>query len=415
MLFNLDVLFGRSSIMPPEWWADFLAEWNHLIYWRVRAVAWLTFLYPLIAVPLMNSGRLKIDHPRFEQAPLFLTALLLCIAVLSAYILFLPRHSQPNFARSIRRAINFYLVTIVFLLTGIFMAIWIATGLNAPYLIYIFVYAVLFYRPSRRSFLLYVVNFCGYIAIISMFGQDIPTSHLATAYISGILATILALIVANSLFDAKVKNFVNRRQIEQQAEALQIANARLSLLANLDGLTQIANRRQFDTYLAQQWQQLNRSGTYLSLLICDVDHFKLFNDTYGHQAGDECLKQVAIAINQAVERDGDLAARYGGEEFGVILPNTPKEGAIAIAAKICTQVRELNIPHTGSSHGQVTISIGVASIIPSSRFEPTQLVATADDALYCAKHHGRNRHLYHELDPELLNQGSNGKSRLPVV
>lgn len=412
MLFNLYSLFRRNSVMPAEWWKDFLAEWNLLVYLRVRSVAWLTLLYPLIAIPVMNLNKFKIVHPRFEQAPLYLTTLLFGLLVVSAYILFFfpSKNTAHTPTKKICFAINFYLIALVFLLAGIFLVIWVSTGLNAPYLIYIFTYAALFYRPSRRNFLMYFANFCCYMLIISVFSYDIEAANRATAYISGIIATALALIISNSLFDARVKNFVNHRQIELQKIALQAANTRLSSLANLDGLTQIANRRQFDSYFAHQWQLLNRSETPLSLLMCDVDHFKLFNDTYGHQAGDECLKQVAIAIRESASRDGDLAARYGGEEFAVILPNTPKQGAIAIATKICDAVRDLRIPHSSSSHGYVTISIGVATVIPCPRFDPDQLIAIADDALYCAKHHGRNRYAYHELDPELI-----GKPELPVV
>ena len=132
-----------------------------------------------------------------------------------------------------------------------------------------------------------------------------------------------------------------QRQIERErllTEQLEIANRELERLASLDGLSQIANRRCFDQQLAQEWKRLQREQLPLSLILCDIDFFKVYNDTYGHQAGDECLRQVAYTIHQAVRRPADFTARYGGEEFAVILPNTEATGAVRVAEKIRAQV-----------------------------------------------------------------------------
>ncbi len=162
-------------------------------------------------------------------------------------------------------------------------------------------------------------------------------------------------------------------------------------LASLDGLTQVVNRRYFDEQIYNAWFKKIDGSQYLSVILCDVDFFKPYNDTYGHQAGDKCLQEVAQAMSQAV-RANDLVARYGGEEFVVILPNTEGETAVRVAQRICDQVRSLKIPHTGSKvNDHVTLSCGIASVIPNQYSSPASLIADADKALYKAKEQGRNR------------------------
>ncbi|MEQ9666855.1 diguanylate cyclase [Coleofasciculus sp. G2-EDA-02] len=182
------------------------------------------------------------------------------------------------------------------------------------------------------------------------------------------------------------------RLLKQLYQDLEVANLQLEELAKSDGLTGVANRRRFDDYLQTCWKQHYVGNSWLSLIMCDVDCFKCYNDTYGHQAGDECLRQVAAAIQRQVKRPADLVARYGGEEFAVILPLTPIEGATQVAQGIGEAVRTLNISHETSWVSQcVTLSLGVASIIPNPRLSPTTLTAAADAALYQAKAAGRDR------------------------
>jgi adenylate cyclase len=161
----------------------------------------------------------------------------------------------------------------------------------------------------------------------------------------------------------------------------------LRYVSNIDELTQIANRRYFDRFLMQNF----RKRKDLSVVLCDIDHFKLYNDTYGHQAGDECLKQVAGAINRAV-RNNDLVSRYGGEEFAVVLPHTSHEIAMIVAERIVNNVRDLGIRHLGSTNSQyVTLSCGVASIMADGDEPSLDLLLKADRALYKAKANGRDR------------------------
>lgn len=176
------------------------------------------------------------------------------------------------------------------------------------------------------------------------------------------------------------------------------AEKTLQYQANIDSLTQISNRRRFDEYITQEWARCAREGEYLSLLLCDVDYFKPYNDTYGHQAGDSCLYQVARGIDGTVKRPADIAFRYGGEEFAVILPHTDGQGAIKVAEEIQEQIQELKLPHASSKITDVvTLSIGVSSVIPDPLTSPHNLISAADAALYEAKFKGRNRVIYQKV------------------
>ena len=162
--------------------------------------------------------------------------------------------------------------------------------------------------------------------------------------------------------------------------------------AFVDALTGIPNRRRFDEVITQAWAMASRQQCPLSVFLLDVDHFKLFNDHYGHQAGDACLAQVGRTLAQSITRASDLVARYGGEEFIAVLPGTPLEGALEMAETLRKAVEALALPHAHSSAAaHVTVSLGVASGIPSSGTDPKELIEKADQALYRAKQGGRNR------------------------
>ncbi|MCP4111114.1 MAG: PleD family two-component system response regulator [Desulfobacteraceae bacterium] len=166
----------------------------------------------------------------------------------------------------------------------------------------------------------------------------------------------------------------------------------LQEFADKDGLTMIANRRRFNEFLDSEWRRCLRSRTPLSLIMIDIDCFKSYNDYYGHQQGDDCLRLIAKTISSTIKRPGDMAARYGGEEFVVILGNTPAEAGNTLAEEIRLKIEYLNIPHTGSTvKNVVTSSIGVATIVPDRDISPAMLVSAADKKLYKAKNAGRNQ------------------------
>ena len=181
-------------------------------------------------------------------------------------------------------------------------------------------------------------------------------------------------------------------EIDRLNSELAQTNQTLQKLANCDGLTGIANRRYFSERLASEWQRLSRESGQLSLVLCDIDFFKRYNDTYGHQAGDRCLRKVAKALRSAANRSVDLAARYGGEEFVLVLPDMEATAAWELAERVRQTIRQLSVPHAGSSVERfVTLSFGVATVNPQLAFSPDLLVAAADRALYLAKEQGRDR------------------------
>lgn len=187
------------------------------------------------------------------------------------------------------------------------------------------------------------------------------------------------------------------QQKNQEQQLLKI-NQELGHLVNIDSLTQLANRYRFDEFLTREWYRRRRDNSSLSLIICDIDYFKLYNDRFGHLAGDECLKRVARVISQGVKRPADLAARYGGEEFAIILPQTPAQNALKVAERIRLLVKKLQLPHPSSlADDCVSLSLGVSCIGANSNYTEQQLLFSADEALYEAKKQGRDRAILNVL------------------
>lgn len=191
----------------------------------------------------------------------------------------------------------------------------------------------------------------------------------------------------------------HERELEAANAKLAEANRILEDLAAVDPLTGVFNRRHIDAVMLREWRRETRSTNPLSVIMVDIDHFKMFNDTYGHQAGDACLIRVAQALRTALKRAGDTVGRYGGEEFLVILPETPAQGAVMLAEEMRSRVEELRIEHTASqTNHHVTISLGLSSTIPTQETPAAKVIAAADRALYQAKRAGRNRVSVQVLD-----------------
>jgi diguanylate cyclase (GGDEF)-like protein/PAS domain S-box-containing protein len=253
------------------------------------------------------------------------------------------------------------------------------------------------------------------LAVENIYTQNLPPSQLAFLEYFQIQAeivvplledqTLWGLLIAHQCRSPRTWRTPDVRLLQnlatqvgiaiQQAKMhreLTVANQRLKRMAYLDGLTQVANRRRFEQCLDREWRRMSRENGPLSLVMADIDSFKGFNDRYGHQAGDNCLRLVARTLNRAAKRPGDLVARYGGEEFVLVLPNTDLKGAETVAEDIRLLVRGHRIAHEGSAVAKVvTMSFGVASTLPASGGSPAQLIKLADDALYAAKNHGRDQ------------------------
>lgn len=201
--------------------------------------------------------------------------------------------------------------------------------------------------------------------------------------------------VSEVVLGAKIRAMQRIIQMRQSllvmTRKLDAANHELKRLASLDGLTGIANRRHFDEALAREWRRAMRQGNELSILMCDIDYFKQYNDAYGHLVGDEALRLISQALTAAMDRGGDLIARYGGEEFAAVLPETSSGGALFVAERMKQAIDQLRLPNTGSPFGHITASFGIASVVPQPETSPLTLLDAADHALYEAKHAGRNR------------------------
>ena len=192
------------------------------------------------------------------------------------------------------------------------------------------------------------------------------------------------------------RNITEVKAMEQELLSAQArligAVEELKELATKDALTGIANRRFFDEYLEKEWKRAQRDQYPFSIVMIDLDFFKAYNDTYGHQKGDTCLKEVATTIDEAMKRPADMAARYGGEEFALILPETSSEGAVSLAERLRKSIYDLNLEHKNSScEPRVTVSMGVATMKVDKESDFANLILKADKALYAAKDSGRNR------------------------
>ncbi|WP_408221238.1 sensor domain-containing diguanylate cyclase [Paraburkholderia sediminicola] len=218
------------------------------------------------------------------------------------------------------------------------------------------------------------------IIMVAEAEQDIYAAWQQRATTIGSLMIVFAsgFVVLSFLLGAQL-----RRRMRAESE--------LELLARTDGLTGLNNRRTLGEILDQEWRRARRTRSMFSLLFVDIDRFKAFNDTYGHQAGDDALAAVARCIGENIRRPADSAARYGGEEFVVVLPDTPPSGAVQIAEQIRAAICELGIEHAGSEFGRVTASIGTASWVPERDGDVTAVIKAADEALYNAKATGRNK------------------------
>ena len=204
----------------------------------------------------------------------------------------------------------------------------------------------------------------------------------------------VSFVVLNAKIRALQRLESMRTKQFEMSRDLASANRELEKLSRQDGLTGIANRRYFDSYLVTEVRRGARERQPLSLILSDVDHFKAFNDCYGHQAGDDCLRRVAAALSSAGRRPADLAARYGGEEFAMVLPGTVVDGAVDVAQAVSRVIEGLAIPHERSAvDRRVTLSQGIVSLTPEKETSSEDLIQRADQALYLAKQQGRNRYV----------------------
>jgi diguanylate cyclase (GGDEF)-like protein len=331
-------------------WPHAAVEWhlpNALAFWAYYAA-----LVAFCASYLSSAGRLGI----FRTVAVVLLALNLPAAIAGADV-----HDFPG-------------------------VLPVAETVTSALLVTLLVWAIFAWRSGQRSARFYVIAFAGVCAgvIVNRLALDQIIAH--TPFTEWILeigiaweAVLLALAVASSLNETIRENAL-----------LHASEQQLQKLATIDGLTGVNNRRAFDTRLETEWSRACRSRRPLALLFVDVDHFKQYNDTYGHLAGDDCLRRIARTLDGLATRSTDTNARYGGEEFAVLIAEETAADAALLAERMRSGIASLAIPHAASPEGRVTISVGVAGCIPAIGVAPTALIEAADAALYEAKRAGRN-------------------------
>ena len=350
--------------------------WTNMIKWEDYGISWLTWwiasaLAHLIFTPtiLLYKKFHKIEHRvNIWEFGLVLTSLLLVIWVSFGHGYRLEYLLLPILIWTVSRCGKFFaslLVSVVSLIA-----------------IFASVQGYGFYnKASPNESILLLQSFMAVFALTSLILSSVIDER-----------TEAQLLLMQSIENLESQVIERTAKLQQSETSLKQANLELEKLINLDGLTQIANRRCFDDRIKFEWERLSREQQPLSLLLFDIDYFKCYNDCYGHQLGDECLKSIAQALEQTLYRPADLVARYGGEEFVAILPNTEINGAIIVAEEMRMAIANLKIPHQNSDiSNMVTVSIGITSLIPSPQQKTSTLIKQADIALYNAKQKGRNR------------------------
>lgn len=262
---------------------------------------------------------------------------------------------------------------------------------SSLYLTYFLVMLIGAFAPSLKQMIgLSVVLCAAYGAVLYL--DSLVTGSLSEGRLLGITVLLIMAVFYGATTETVRRERQKKDGLLEQINTLKRIEAELQTQSGQDWLTGLANRRRFDETFRQEWNRARRDETSLGVLMVDIDYFKPYNDTYGHQAGDTCLQQVAKTIGEVVSRPGDLPARYGGEEFVVVLPKTDAAGAAIVAEKMRATVEALRIQHANSQvSNRVTISVGVAAMVPPEKSEPAVLIAAADQALYRAKREGRNR------------------------
>jgi diguanylate cyclase (GGDEF)-like protein len=344
---------------------------------RIRTLAWLTIAINIATFAILSFLVPKLDAmTAVHGTGIQLQAVRITLLIAAISYLILSRgtsHPEPGFAQK-AYGYGFLLLLLGGLAfhSGVFQTV---KPLIAPYLIGIFAVASFTFLSWGVAICIFGVAWI--IASVSQYPYQ-PDQALMTANLIHLTAmTVIALVVSRVTYNFKTNEILAQKEIE-----------RLSLT---DQLTGLANRRLMEKVLRREWNRCRRDGNPLGVLMADIDFFKAFNDTYGHQAGDECLRKVGETLQGMARRSGDLAARYGGEEFLMILPNTNIAGVAEIAETIRTSIEHLGMKNKAALNQTLTVSLGAASTIPSDHTSVRSLIKAADDALYQAKSQGRNR------------------------
>jgi diguanylate cyclase (GGDEF)-like protein len=366
---------------------------------RLRLLAWgliLAFGF-YSALELVLVPRLVRLPTVTSLLPFFVGGRLVMITGALVFLLLVARRRQP--AEVTRR--DRFLVTgfPIFVLVGAAVLSALSQSIQLGldiYLLAVFIIGAFLRLSLRNSLAVLIPGWVTLAVLIRVFMADLYV--FLAGLVNGSLATVLALYLARLTYTNRARQWRDRRLIERNEAELTSINARLSQanqmltrLSYIDALTGIPNRRYFDEFFEREWKRAARERHPLALIMVDIDHFKQFNDTYGHQEGDQCLIQVSRTLRSALLRPGDLVARYGGEEFAAVLPGTTQADARLIAERMRGAVAAQGIPNPASPLSGLTVSLGVSALVPRHDVALQTLIERADQALYQAKEQGRNR------------------------
>jgi diguanylate cyclase (GGDEF)-like protein len=375
------------------------------LYWQRRRDLG-SLLFGLLCMVMIFRIAVTEEHYLHQYFPNFSGSLEGLLDVFSFFVLtptfawifsyFFKEDSKPVVLKTITWI--FVVVSVLYafseaqVLFNFYLGFTLATGI---YLLYVLFCGVQRQRFGSKIFLIGFLLFVGTsIWDILSYSNIVRTIYVSQiGFVSFIFAQayVLSMRFNQALIVSEKLTLDLETIVTERTAALEESNRRLAALNITDALTGIANRRHFDLQLQQEWDRALRTERPLALLILDIDHFKLYNDHYGHQGGDTCLHSVASILIATVNRAGDTVARYGGEEFVVLLPETNREEALLVGERIRQAIEAASVPHAKSSFGFVSVSLGVSSQIPALGETPQQLLKQADDALYQAKKLGRNR------------------------
>ncbi|WP_449240355.1 GGDEF domain-containing protein [Desulfoscipio gibsoniae] len=369
---------------------------------RLRVIAWLIITFMLVLVFTQLFYINKIDLSLSYISKLNLTRILdigpniitLRLIIIGLAIIFLKISNRLTSPDAILQKHYYYELSYLIInligfavLSGLIQSV--GPGIASSYIMAVLIAASFLYLNWLEAIIVFGL---AWIVMSIMVWTYQPDWIIASsAFVNGSINTILAFIISQIMYINSVKNLLNYRLIERQKKELAISNNKLKQLSFFDPLTNIPNRRYFNDFLNREWKRAYREKESLCLLMVDIDQFKLYNDTFGHQAGDDILVKVAQELNGVIKRPGDLIARYGGEEFIIVLPKTNLSDGCLIAKRMIKAVELLDIKHPSVPAGRLSISIGIAWATPSNSKElPKNLIELADKALYSAKSHGGN-------------------------
>lgn len=374
--------------VPPQHEPEFTLENVTINIQRGKKAVAVVLVFVVVQACLFYAGPGTLGE-RYFALPNHLYAglyLLTAALLLTALVLF-HRLDRPQINPKVVQGLENVFTPL--LLLG-FMVMSLETDQIAYYLIAILAIAVIPYLEPRRLLAIYVPLTVVYLAALALVQQP-PAAELLSK-VGGIgVFTGVAWFTSRMLYIHRRDDFLNRKTIAEQNEKLLRANERLRSLSDTDELTGIPNRRSFNRSLAQEWRNALRERHPLSILIIDVDFFKDYNDHYGHQAGDVCLRQIASALVGAAHRVNDVVARYGGDEFVALLPNTDEAGAAGVAERMRLGVQAKTLIHPApQTSGRVSVSLGRITVTPEKHMTPDEFMYRADQALYRAKRNRRN-------------------------